>query len=136
MKRLVVGSILATSAIAVSTVAIAASTAHASAQATTVVQKRAFGTAATGSTVCVGPISPTDTAGVQIFGFTNASATLTWQVLTVSSQSAPTVVFQTTARSVSHVVAPSGNLMFEACVKKTAGTAQDFDLTLNSQAVG
>jgi hypothetical protein len=136
MKRLVIGSVLATLTIGVSAVAITESVADASAEATSVVQKRAFGTIATGSTVCVGPISPTDANGVQIFGFTNASTTLTWQVLTVSSQSAPTVVFQTTARSVSHVVKPSGNLLFEACVKKTANTAQDFDLTLNSQAVG
>lgn len=84
----------------------------------------------------MGPLSPSDTQGVQIFGFTNASGTLTWQVLTVSSQSAPTVVFQTTARSVDHVQPPSGNLMFEACVVKTTTTAQDFDLTLNSQPVG
>jgi hypothetical protein len=72
-------------------------------------------------------------ASVQIFGLTNAATNLTWQVLTVSSQSAPTVVFQTTARSVSHVVAPSGNLMFQACVKKTANTV---DVPLNSQALG
>jgi hypothetical protein len=73
---------------------------------------------------------------VQIFGFTNVQINLTWQVLTVSSQSAPTVVFQTTACSVSQTVPPSGNLLFEACVVKNTNTAQDFDLTLNSSPLG
>jgi len=102
----------------------------------TVDQKRAFGTIARGSTVCVGPLSPSGPEGVQIFGFTNAQPALTWQVLTVSSQSAPTVVFQTTARSVDHTVPPSGNFLFEACVVKNANAAQDFDLTLNSSPLG
>ncbi|BFU43686.1 hypothetical protein [Krasilnikovia sp. MM14-A1004] len=134
MNRLVAGSLIAVSA--AGALALTGSTAGASAQATTIDQKRAFGTVTNGATVCVGPLSPSDANGVQIFGFTNATPSLTWQVLTVSSQSAPTVVFQTTARSVSRVVPPSGNLMFEACAKKTAGAAQDFDLTLNSQALG
>ncbi|GAB1693146.1 hypothetical protein [Krasilnikovia sp. M28-CT-15] len=134
MNRLVAVSLIAVSALGV--LVLPGSTAGASTQAATIDQKRAFGTVTNGSTVCVGPLSPSDANGVQIFGFTNASANLTWQVLTVSSQSAPTVVFQTTARSVSHVVPPSGNLLFEACVKKTSGPAQDVDLTLNSQALG
>jgi hypothetical protein len=99
-------------------------------------QKRAFGTITTGARVCVGPISPSDANGVQIFGFTNGTTNLRWQVLTVSSQSAETVVFETTARFVSHVQPPSGNLLFEACVLKSGSAAQDFDLTLNSQALG
>lgn len=130
MNRLTLGVALATTALTATIGTTGSST------TVTVVQKRAFGTITNGSTVCVGPISPTDSAGVQIFGFTNANLNLTWQVLSVSSQSAPTVVFQTTARSVSQVVAPSGNLLYEACVKKTANAAQDFDLTINSQAVG
>jgi hypothetical protein len=99
-------------------------------------QKRAFGTITTGARVCVGPLAPSDTNGVQIFGFTNGTTNLKWQVLTVSSQSAETVVFETVARSVDHVVPPSGNLLFEACVLKSANAAQDFDLTLNSQQLG
>ena len=57
-------------------------------------------------------------------------------MLTVSSQSALAVVFQTTARSVSYTQPPSGNLQFKACVVKKANAAQDFDLTLNSSPVG
>lgn len=129
MKRLVWS-------IALAGAALVGITVIAPAYGATVDQKRAFGTITRGSTVCVGPLSPTGTDGVQIFGFTNASPALTWQVLTVSSQSAPTVVFQTTARSVSHTVPPAGNLQFEACVVKNANAAQDFDLTLNSSPVG
>jgi hypothetical protein len=108
----------------------------ASAGAATVDQKRSFGTIARGSTICVGPIPPAGAQGVQLFGFTNANTNLTWQVLSVSSQTAPTVVFQTTARSASVVVPPSGNLLYEACVIKDAGAAQDFDLTLNAAPLG
>ena len=108
-------------------------TAIAPAYGVTVDQKRAFGTITRGSTVCVGPLSPTSAEGVQIFGFTNDPPVLTWQILTVSSQSAPTVVFQTTARTVDHTQPPSGNFQFEACVIKNTTNAQDFDLTLNSQ---
>jgi hypothetical protein len=103
-----------------------------SAQSNGFQQKRAFGTIARGSTVCIGPIAPTDATGVQLFGFTNDASALTWQILTVSSQSAPTVIFETTARSVDHVELPQGNLLFEACVVKRAGGAQDFDFDLNS----
>ena len=107
-----------------------------SAGADAVQQQRSFGTIAAGSTVCVGPIAPSSSDGVQIFGFTNATASLTWQVFSVSSQTAPTLVFQSTARSVSQSVKPSGNLLFQACVVKKSGTAQDYDLSLNSQPVG
>jgi len=129
MKRLVWG-------LALAGLVVVGATTIVPAQGAIIEQKRAFGTITTGSTVCVGPLSPDGAAGVQIFGFTNAQPNLTWQVLTVSSQSAPTVVFQTTARSVSHTQPPSGNLQFEACVVKSANAAQDFDLTLNSSPVG
>jgi hypothetical protein len=110
--------------------------ASASAATNTVDQKRSFGTIARGSTVCVGPLSPSTADGVQLFGFTNANTVLTWQVFSVSSQNADALVFQTTARTVSQVIPPSGNLMFHACVVKSAGAAQDYDITLNSQPVG
>ena len=106
------------------------------ANAVTVNQQRSFGTISSGTTACVGPLSPTSAEGVQIFGFTNGARNLTWQVFSVSSQSAPTLVFQTTARSVSQTIPPSGNLLFHACVKKTANAAQDYDISLNSQPVG
>lgn len=115
---------------------LAGSTAVPSAHGVIVDQKRSFGTIAKGSTVCVGPLAPSTADGVQLFAFTNGTTALTWQVLTTSSQTAPTVVFQTTGLSASTVVPPSGNLLFEACVVKTASAAQDFDLTLNSAPVG
>ncbi|MFI7599694.1 hypothetical protein [Actinoplanes sp. NPDC049681] len=110
---------------------------HPALAASALVQERSFGTIANGSTVCVGPLSPgTDPGGqqpgVQISGFTNGQPSLTWQVFSVSSQSAPTLVFQTTARNVDHVVPPSGNLLFHACVVKRAQGSQDYDLALNS----
>jgi hypothetical protein len=108
----------------------------ASAGAATILQHRAFGTIARGSTVCTGPLPPADAQGVQLFAFTNADTALTWQVLSVSSQTAPTVVFQTTARTVSQTVPPSSNLLYEACVVKSSGAAQDFDLTLNAAPLG
>ena len=115
---------------------LAGSTAVPSAHGVIVDQKRSFGTIAKGSTVCVGPLAPSTADGVQLFAFTNGTTALTWQVLTTSSQTAPTVVFQTTGLSASTVVPPSGNLLFEACVVKAANAAQDFDLTLNSAPVG
>jgi hypothetical protein len=103
----------------------------------TLQQQHSFGTIARGSTVCVGPLSPTaapdgTTPGVQIFGFTNGEPSLTWQVFSVSSQSAPVLVFQTTARFVDATIPPSGNFLFQACVVKSAQSPQDYDLTLNS----
>ena len=105
--------------------------------ASTLRQQHSFGTIVRGSTVCVGPLSPTvapdgTTPGVQISGFTNGQPNLTWQVFSVSSQSAPTLVFQTTARFVDRTIPPSGNFLFHACVVKDAQAAQDYDLTLNS----
>lgn len=116
--------------------AVLGGSAISSAGAAAVQQQRSFGTIAASSTVCVGPLAPSSADGVQIFGFTNADSSLTWQVFSVSAQTAPTLVFQTTARSVSQSVKPSGNLLFQACVVKKPGTAQDYDLSLNSQPVG
>ena len=78
-------------------------------------QQHSFGTIVRGSTVCVGPLSPTTAPDGS-----------------VSSQSAPTLVFQTTARFVDTTIPPSGNFLFHACVVKSAQAAQDYDLTLNS----
>jgi hypothetical protein len=73
--------------------------------------------------------------GVQIFGFTNSNRPLIWQVFSVSSQSATALVFSTTATFVDQTVPPSDNFMYQACVEKRSGPAQDFDLTLNSYPV-
>jgi hypothetical protein len=103
---------------------------------TAVQQQHASGTVTVGTTVCVGPLAPSSTAGVQIFGFTNATRALTWQVFQESSQSAPVLVFQTTARSVDQTIAPAAGFVYRACVVKTGAGPQDFDLTLNSSPVG
>jgi len=120
-------------ALAAGTFALVATT---PATALTVQQQRSFGTIARGTTACVGPLSPSAAQGVQIFGFTNGTTTLTWQVYSVSAQNAPALVFQSTGLSVSQVIPPSGNLLFHACVVKTAQAAQDYDLSLNSQPLG
>jgi len=137
MKRQVLASAMAVLALGAGSLTLDGRTDAASVQATTLQQQHSFGTIARGSTVCVGPLSPGTAPdgtrpGVQIFGFTNAQPSLTWQVFSVSSQSAPTLVFQTTARSVDQTIPPSGNLLFHACVVKNAQASQDYDLTLNS----
>ena len=122
--------------LALTSLIVLGSTTLASGQAVTVRSQSSFGTIAAGSTICVGNLSPTNAQGVQIFGFTNGQPSLTWQVLTVSSQSAPHVVFETTARSVDHTVAPiAGNFLYQACVIKRGQAAQDYNITLNSQPV-
>jgi len=103
-----------------------------SAQGVEVEQKRAFGTITKGSTVCIGPIGRTDGAGILLFGFTNGAGSLTWQLRTVSSQGPPVVIFQTTATSVNHIDTTTVAGLFDACVIKTAGTPQDFDIVLQS----
>ena len=107
-----------------------------SVHAQTVLQQRSFGEITRGSTVCVGPLAPSSSSGVQIFGFTNTNRNLTWQVFSVSSQNAPTLVFETTALSVDQTIPPQGNLLFHACVVKSSGNrAQDYDISLNSSPV-
>jgi hypothetical protein len=144
MKRLVVTSSMAVLALVsgaftlnTSTVSASSSTSTQTSLQAALVQQHSFGTIARGSTVCVGPLSPGvtpdgSTPGVQIAGFTNGSSSLTWQVFKVSSQSAPVLVFQTTARFVDQTIPPDGNFLFHACVVKSAQPAQDYDLVLNS----
>ena len=103
---------------------------------TTVLQQRAFGTITRGSTVCVGPLSPSDTQGVQIFGSTNADRNLTWQVFRGNANSAPVLVFEQTARFVDQTIPPEGGFLYHACVVKDSGSrGQDFDLQLNSSPI-
>ncbi len=116
LSRLVLGSLL-----------FGATTAWAQ---SVVLSKHGFGTVR--GTACVGPISPSSSDGVQIVGSTTGTQRLTWQVYSVSSQTADTLVFSTTARSVNAVVPPEANLLYHACVVKT-GAAQAYDLVLNSE---
>jgi hypothetical protein len=140
MKRLLAASSMAVLALVAGASTLNTSAVSASSQTslqTALVQQHSFGTIARGSTVCVGPLSPGvapdgSTPGVQIAGFTNGSSSLTWQVFRVSSQSAPVLVFQTTARVVDQTIPPDGNFLFHACVVKSAQAAQDYDLVLNS----
>jgi hypothetical protein len=96
-----------------------------------VLSKHGFGTVR--GRACVGPVAPTSSAGVQIIGSTTGAQRLTWQVYSVSSQTADALVFETTARSVNEVIAPEGNLLYHACVVKAAGAAQAYDLVLNTE---
>jgi hypothetical protein len=134
MKRLILTLSLAAVALAGSAISLGAS-ASAESVSVAILQQHSFGTIARNSTVCVGPLSPSSPEGVQIFGFTNAATNLAWQVFSVSSQSAPVLVFETTARFVDRTIPPSGNLLYHACVVKRANAPQDYDLTLNSQPV-
>jgi hypothetical protein len=102
------------------------------ASAQDILQKRAFGTMR--GTACVGPLSPSSDEGVQIVGSTTGSA-LTWQVFSVSSQTADALVFETTGTSVDAVVEPEGNLLYHACVVRSGTTGQGFELVLNSEEV-
>ena len=96
-----------------------------------VLSKHGFGTVR--GTACVGPISPSSSDGVQIVGSTTGRQRLTWQVYSVSSETADALVFETTARSVNEVIPPEGNLLYHACVVKSSGAAQAYDLVLNSE---
>jgi len=116
LSRLFIGSLL-----------FAASTAWAQ---SAVLSKHGFGTVR--GTACVGPVAPTSSEGVQIIGSTTGSQRLTWQVYSVSSETADALVFETTARSVNAVIPPEGNLLYHACVVK-AGAAQAYDLVLNTE---
>jgi len=95
-----------------------------------VLTKHGFGTVR--GTACVGPVAPSSSEGVQIIGSTTGTQRLTWQVYSVSSQTADALVFETTARSVNAVIPPEGNLLYHACVVKT-GAAQAYDLVLNTE---
>jgi hypothetical protein len=106
----------------------AATTANAG---TLVEQQRVFGTMT--GTACTGPLSPTTTDGVQIFGFTNATRKLTWQVFSVAEDDSTAMVFSTSARFVDEVVPPEDGMVYYVCVVRTGATAQDYDLVINSQ---
>lgn len=128
MKRLVFVLAL----VALVSALVGGSYAVSSAQTITVEQKRAFGTIAKGSTVCIGPLGRTDGGGIQLSGFTNGAESLTWQLLIESPQSPPVVIFETTGISVHHIDDTTVASSFDACVIKTAGKAQDFDIVLQS----
>jgi hypothetical protein len=116
--------------------AIVALGASSVAQAQDVFHDQASGVLVKGGTACVGPLAPTDAFGVQVDGFTNGPLDLTWQVWSVSSQSAPALVFEAVGPSVLATVPPSGNLLYYACVARGPKVGQDFDLLLKSAASG
>jgi hypothetical protein len=99
--------------------------------ATPLLTKHGFGTVK--GTVCIGPISPSSSDGVQIVGSTTGTQRLTWEVYSVSSETADALVFTTTARSVDAVIPPDGNFLYHACVVKSVGRAQAYDLVLSSE---
>lgn len=97
-------------------------------------QKSAFGSIARGATICVGPVAPSDMAGVEISGYTNGPRFLIWQVysLPADGDGAAALVFSAMARSVDRIVSPMPGLVYEACVTRGPLVAEDFELALHS----
>jgi len=98
--------------------------------------QHAEGRIARGVTECAGPLSPSDAGGVNLVGSTPGPASLTWQVWSTSSQTAPALVFSQTSTTVDAVVPPSGNLLFYACAAKGPVGGQDFEFDLKSAVTG
>jgi hypothetical protein len=97
--------------------------------------QHAEGQVAKRGTVCVGPLSPSDAGGVELTGSTDGGA-LTWQLFSVDSQSAPALVFSSTATSVDHVEPPQGNFLYYGCVTRAPRGGQDYTIDLVSQEGG
>jgi len=96
-------------------------------------QQRSFGEM-TGS-ACTGNVVPETSGGVQIFGFTNAARRLTWEVWSVDEFGTVTRELSRTARWIDETVEPVDGLEYYACVVRSGTTAQDFDVSINSQAI-
>ena len=96
-------------------------------------QQRSFGSMT--GTACTGNVVPDTSGGVQIFGFTNATRKLTWQVYSVDDTGKTTLELSTSARWIDETVSPVDGLEYYACVVRSGTTAQDFDVSLNSQAI-
>jgi hypothetical protein len=108
----------------------------AAAQAQDIFHDAATGTLVKGGTTCVGPLSPSDAGGVEFVGSTDGPADLTWQVYSVSSQSAPAQVFSAVGPAVDVVIPPSGNLLYYGCAGRAPRAGQAFDVALFSGTQG
>ena len=105
-----------------------------SAQETGIEVQHAHGTIAKGSTVCVGPMSRIDGHAMLMHGSTNGAA-LTWQLLALNVGNPPVVISDATGTAVQFRDETTVADQFDACVLKTSGQAQDFDLTLIAEAI-
>jgi len=106
-----------------------------SAQETGIEVQHAHGTIAKGSTVCIGPISRFGgTGAVNLLGSTHGTS-LTWQLLALNVGNPPVVISDATGTAVQFRDETTVADQFDACVLKTSGQAQDFDLTLIAEAI-
>jgi hypothetical protein len=96
-------------------------------------QQRSFGSM-TGS-ACTGNVVPETSGGVQIFGFTNAARRITWEVYSVDEFGTVALELRQSGRSIDETVSPVDGLEYFACAVKTGTTGQDFDVSINSQAI-
>ena len=96
-------------------------------------QQRSFGDM-TGS-ACTGNIVPETAGGVQIFGFTNSARRITWEVYSVDEFGTVALELRQSARWIDETVPPVDGLEYFACAVRRGTTAQDFDVSINSQAI-
>ena len=96
-------------------------------------QQRSFGVM-TGS-ACTGNVVPDTSGGVQIFGFTNSARQLTWQVYSVDEFGTVALELSAPGRGIDETVTPVDGLEYFACVVRSGTRAQDFDVSINSQAI-
>ncbi len=96
-------------------------------------QQRSFGSM-TGS-ACTGNIVPETAGGVQIFGFTNSARRLTWEVYSVDEFGTVALELSMPGRGIDETVLPVDGLEYFACVVRSGTSVQDFDVSINSQAI-
>ena len=96
-------------------------------------QQRSFGEMI--GSACTGNVVPDTSGGVQIFGFTNAARRLTWEVYSVDEFGTVTLELRRSGRSIDETVDPVDGLEYFACAVKSGTTPQDFDVSINSQAI-
>jgi len=96
-------------------------------------QQRSFGEMI--GSACTGNVVPETSGGVQIFGFTNAARRITWEVYSVDEFGTVALELRQSGRSIDETVSPVDGLEYFACAVKTGTTVQDFDVSINSQAI-
>jgi hypothetical protein len=112
---------------------VAAGSFFAATNAWAVDQQRSFGTMT--GTACTGNVIPETAGGVQIFGYTNGRRSLTWQVYSVDASGTVTLELSMAGLGIDETVAPVDGLAYYACAVRSGTTAQEFDVTINSQAI-
>ena len=96
-------------------------------------QQRSFGEMV--GSACTGNVVPETSGGVQIFGFTNAARRVTWEVYSVDEFGTVALELRRSARWIDETVAPVDGLEYFACAVRSGTGEQDFDVSINSQAI-